>query len=214
MSMFLLLCRHGNTFGPGEKVVWVGARTDLPLTGTGVAQAAEIGQALVRNGIVLARICAGPLLRTRQTAEVLAAAIGLARDRVETVQALAEIDYGTWEGKSDAEIRASGAGPALAGWQSEAVWPAGCQWSPDAAVIVQRMRALIARLDAETPAGGVVALISSNGVFRLLAKDFGVAPAGRKMATGAISLVRVDRDSTRVLAWNVKPAAFAMAGRR
>ncbi len=30
--MLLLLARHGNTFNKGDKVVWVGAQTDLPLT--------------------------------------------------------------------------------------------------------------------------------------------------------------------------------------
>ena len=35
----LLLVRHGNTFGPGDAVTWVGAREDLPLVESGEAQA-------------------------------------------------------------------------------------------------------------------------------------------------------------------------------
>ena len=41
--MLLLLARHGNTFDKGDKVVWVGARTDLPLTAKGREQARALG---------------------------------------------------------------------------------------------------------------------------------------------------------------------------
>ena len=44
--MLLLLARHGNTFNKGDKIVWVGARTDLPLTAKGREQALALGQAL------------------------------------------------------------------------------------------------------------------------------------------------------------------------
>ena len=44
--MLLLLARHGNTFEPSDKVVWVGARTDLPLTSMGREQAAALGEGL------------------------------------------------------------------------------------------------------------------------------------------------------------------------
>ena len=49
--MDILFARHGNTFGPGDKVVWVGRETDLPLVEKGLAQAEAAGQALVRAGL-------------------------------------------------------------------------------------------------------------------------------------------------------------------
>ena len=44
--MLLLLARHGNTFEKGDKVVWVGARTDIPLTAKGRDQAAALAAGL------------------------------------------------------------------------------------------------------------------------------------------------------------------------
>jgi len=39
MTRQLFIVRHGNTFDPGDTVTRVGARTDLPLSSSGRAQA-------------------------------------------------------------------------------------------------------------------------------------------------------------------------------
>ena len=57
--MRLILARHGNTFGPGDTPVWVGAREDLPLTDKGRVQSIQFGLALKEAGITPARIIAG-----------------------------------------------------------------------------------------------------------------------------------------------------------
>ncbi len=69
--MLLLLARHGNTFNKGDKVVWVGARTDLPLTAKGREQAQALGQALVPFAPQIKRVISGPLLRTREHAAII-----------------------------------------------------------------------------------------------------------------------------------------------
>ena len=43
--MKLILARHGNTFGPQDKVTWVGSTNDLPLVEEGLAQAQRFGAA-------------------------------------------------------------------------------------------------------------------------------------------------------------------------
>ncbi|MGA9265082.1 MAG: histidine phosphatase family protein, partial [Rhodomicrobium sp.] len=68
--MLLLLARHGNTFEPSDKVVWVGARTDLPLTAKGREQAAALGEGLQPMKSVIKRIVSGPLQRTREHAGI------------------------------------------------------------------------------------------------------------------------------------------------
>ncbi len=73
--MLLLLARHGNTFNKGDKVVWVGARTDLPLTAKGREQAQALGQALVPFAPQIKRVVSGPLLRTREHAAVICEAL-------------------------------------------------------------------------------------------------------------------------------------------
>ena len=73
--MLLLLARHGNTFNKGDKVVWVGARTDLPLTAKGREQALALGQALAPFAPRIKRVISGPLLRTREHAGILGDAL-------------------------------------------------------------------------------------------------------------------------------------------
>mgnify|MGYP003111133839 CR=1 FL=1 len=68
----LILARHGNTFGPGDKIAWVGAKEDLPLVDKGEAQARDLGKALVRAGVKPDRIVTGPLRRTRRAADLVA----------------------------------------------------------------------------------------------------------------------------------------------
>jgi probable phosphoglycerate mutase len=75
--MQILFVRHGNTFDPGDKVVWVGGETDLPLVDKGGAQAQAVAEALRRCNLVPDRIFAASLQRTRRTADIIAAELGL-----------------------------------------------------------------------------------------------------------------------------------------
>jgi probable phosphoglycerate mutase len=71
MKSVVILCRHGNTFAKGEKVVMVGAKEDLPLTDEGFRQAADVGEALRGVASQIARIISGPLQRTRVFADIV-----------------------------------------------------------------------------------------------------------------------------------------------
>jgi broad specificity phosphatase PhoE len=211
--MHLILCRHGNTFRPGERIVWVGARSDLPLVETGVRQARDIGSALKLNTVVLSRIYAGPLLRTKQTAELIASELQPRTTPITIAEELREIDYGAWEGKTSDEISAGGGEQELARWELDAVWPQGFEWAPGEDVLLRNLRALVDRAKTDNGDDSVVALISSNGLFRLLAKSLAVAPAGLKMATGAMSLLEARRSRLNVMSWNQKPNTFRIYNR-
>ena len=110
--MLLLLARHGNTFNKGDKVVWVGARTDLPLTAKGREQAQALGQALAPFAPRIERVISGPLLRTREHAGIATDVAG-EKAAIEIDQRLREIDYGLWEAKSSEEIQAMDGGAEL-----------------------------------------------------------------------------------------------------
>lgn len=206
--MHLILCRHGNTFRAGERIVWVGARSDLPLVETGERQARDIGSALNLNTVVLSRIYAGPLLRTKQTAELIASELQPRTTPITIAEELREIDYGAWEGKTNEEISADGAEQALVKWELDAVWPQGFEWAPGEDVILRNLRALVDRAKTDNGDDSIVALISSNGLFRLLAKGLAIAPAGLKMATGAMSLLEAPNGQLKVICWNQKPNEF------
>ncbi|MCI0683899.1 MAG: phosphohistidine phosphatase SixA [Gemmataceae bacterium] len=67
--MELFLIRHADAAPLGERGVTDDA--DRPLTAKGEAQAASIGKALQRRGIVLDKLIASPLLRAQQTANIM-----------------------------------------------------------------------------------------------------------------------------------------------
>jgi probable phosphoglycerate mutase len=206
--MRLILCRHGNTFRTGERSVWVGARSDLPLVEAGVRQARDIGSAIKLNNTGLSRIYAGPLLRTKQTAELISSECRPPAPPIAIVDELKEIDYGAWEGKTNEEVCARGGKEALARWDSEGVWPQGFGWAPGEEAILHNLRALIERAIGNGGEDSVVALVSSNGLFRILAKSLAIAPANSKMATGAMSLLQARQGRLQVITWNQKPSEF------
>ena len=105
--MRVILARHGNTFDPGERPVWIGARTDLSLVAKGREQATKIGETLKAANLAPRRVLAGPLKRTRETARLALLAADASVD-VEIDSRLSEIDYGIWEGKSSDDIRGMG----------------------------------------------------------------------------------------------------------
>src|SRR5690242_20134159 len=95
----ILIARHGNTFDPGDNVVRVGCKTDLPLSQSGIFQAELIGQYVLRQRITLAAVYTSELKRTIETATI---ALESAEQNV-PVYNLAifnEIDYGPDEGKT------------------------------------------------------------------------------------------------------------------
>jgi broad specificity phosphatase PhoE len=208
--MHVILCRHGNTFRAGEKAVWVGARSDLALVETGVRQAKDIGSAIKLNNIVLSRIYAGPLLRTKQTAELVSSELHPATTPITIAVELKEIDYGAWEGKTNEEVSACGGKEALARWELEGVWPQEFEWAPGEEAILHNVRALIEQAATNNADDSVVALVSSNGLFRILAKSLAIPPSASKMATGAMSLLQARQGRLEVISWNQKPNEFRL----
>ncbi|MCR9267551.1 MAG: histidine phosphatase family protein, partial [Alphaproteobacteria bacterium] len=141
----ILLARHGNTFGPGDTPVWVGAKEDLPLVESGEAQARALGEALAEAGLTPSRIICGPLKRTRRAAGIVAELTGYSGS--ETIdERLKEIDYGSWGGKSNDEIIAEFGQEALDCWDKQHRRPPGADWSPSEAEL--EANALAAMTDA------------------------------------------------------------------
>lgn len=94
--LVLVLTRHGLT----ERSVpeqHLGQRIDAPLSAAGRAQAEHLAARLA--GLPFDRIVASPLVRARQTAEIVAAGRPVDAD-----PRLAEMDYGAWEGYTYEEI--------------------------------------------------------------------------------------------------------------
>jgi probable phosphoglycerate mutase len=91
------MARHGETDWnrEGRFQGWA----DPPLNATGRAQAVDLSVALMAEE--LAAVYSSPLRRAHETAEVVAASHGL---EPLTVEALREVDVGSWSGLTRAEI--------------------------------------------------------------------------------------------------------------
>ena len=203
--MHLILVRHGNTFAPTDKVVWVGARTDLPLVDTGIHQAEAVA-ALLHQGLPApSRIYTGPLKRTVQTASIIAERLALSMDAIIVTSALREIDYGSWEGRSNDEIRSEVGDSAIDGWQRDSIWPNGFGWSPTEEDIIRSWACLIGTIERDNPANALVVVVSSNGIFRLVAKSLGIPARDAKMATGATAKLSLTQGHLDVINWNEEP---------
>ena len=95
--MRLWLARHGETEENAAGRIL--GRRDPPLSGTGTSQAQALARDLGDLGLLA--VWTSPLQRARRTAEVVAEALGL---EAETLESLVESDRGDWEGRLVAEL--------------------------------------------------------------------------------------------------------------
>jgi len=182
----VVLVRHGET-------EWTRTRqhtgkTDLPLDDDGRNQAELVGRALAGRefGLVLT----SPLARARETCE-LAGYGDLAQARPD----LAEWDYGDYEGRTTAEIRAE-----RPDWS---LWRDGVPGGESPEDVGRRAD----RVVAEVRAAGVDTLIFVHGhqLRVLAARWLGLAPADGRLlvlSTASISVLGYERETAALLRWN------------
>lgn len=198
MSHFVIV-RHGNTFEAGEPPRRIGARTDLPLTAAGRAQAEALGRHFAARDLQFTRVITGPLSRARDTARLLLPFLET-RPPVETASFLNEVDHGPDENQPEDAVLARIGAEALRRWDEEGLAPPG--WRVD-----RDMRlAAWHRLFAETPTDGQVLLVTSNGAARFALIAAGLARGGLKLRTGAWGIIETGRDGAlRLVEWDRRP---------
>ncbi|MFJ4332472.1 MULTISPECIES: bifunctional RNase H/acid phosphatase [unclassified Streptomyces] len=99
-ATFVLL-RHGETPLTPQKRFSGSGGTDPSLSPVGREQAGRVAESLARRGTIEA-VVASPLARTRETAGIVAARLGL---EVTVEEGLRETDFGAWEGLTFGEVR-------------------------------------------------------------------------------------------------------------
>lgn len=97
--MDLYLIRHGRTAWNREEVFR--GRTDVPLDEVGRKEAYLLARRLKDEG--LSALYSSPLSRAKETAEIIAAELGL---RVQLAPQLIDLGFGLWEGLSVQEVKA------------------------------------------------------------------------------------------------------------
>jgi uncharacterized phosphatase len=146
----LVLVRHGQT--DWNLAGRIQGSSDIPLNDTGRRQAREAGTLLAEES--WDAIVSSPLIRARETAEIIAAEIGLRT--VELVPALRERHYGAAEG--------------LTGAEAEARYSGKVPGRETPAMVLERVRPALVDL-AEEHAGQNVLIVSHGGVIGTLVRD-------------------------------------------
>jgi len=178
----LYLVRHGQTDWNAEHRLQ--GRADRPLNATGQLQAAAVAQRLASEP--LEAIYSSDLARAMATAQAIAARHHLT---VTLEPRLREISYGTWEGRTMAEI-AQRYPSTLEAWRHGGYVPEEMGGEPEPAV-ASRVSALLEEL-ANRPSEERIALVSHGACLRvLIALLAGGEAAARRPVVGTASLSRV-----------------------
>ena len=201
----IYIVRHGNTFDKGDTVTRVGARTDLPLSSSGQAQADQLAAHFrdrVPDGFGAA-FCS-ELQRTRQTAETILGAFSQRPD-LRVLKFLREVDYGPDENQPEDRVIARIGEAALEAWDKDAVPPPG--WDVSPGDLVAEWASLLNALSGPQDSPPVL-IVTSNGVARFVL-DAVIKVAcdleSIKLKTGAYGLIRTRPDGASLLDWNVRP---------
>jgi len=205
---YLLLSRHGNTFAPGQKVVWVGAANDLTLVDSGLLQAQSLALALKDASIKPEKVYAAKLKRTSVYAQVIHDQLNLTEDVI-IDNRLNEIDYGDWSGLTSDEIKDKFGQNELLDWNQNGKWPKtfiGLE-----SEIEQQVKSFVEENIEKRSDHKIILAVTSNGRLKYflkllsdLYKDY-VQTSKWKVATGNICLLSYDRGDWRLVFWNEKP---------
>jgi len=206
MKTTLLIARHGNTFSPGDVITRVGARTDMPLSPSGMEQGRKLGLYLKEKNMLPDVVFTSALLRTRQTAEQAFAAADISRE-TNINPLFNEIDYGIDENRPEPEVVARLGADALKSWDEDAIVPNG--WKVDVPAIIKGWLDFGKQI-ARDHAGKTVLVVTSNGIARFapyLTGDFAAFRRDHKLkiSTGALCVFAHEADVWKVEEWNVKP---------
>jgi probable phosphoglycerate mutase len=208
MRSLVILCRHGNTFERGDKVVMVGAQENLPLTTEGVQQALRVAEALRAAGVVPNRVLSGPLQRTAVYASTIVEALRLATAPAIDAR-LIELDYGAWGGLSQEEIAARFGAEELADWQERGIRPTSTCFNPSENELQSETLELLQDFQQFD---GISLVVTSNGRLR----EFGrvldpSASAHHKVKTGHACVIACEDLQWKILAWDSSPGQLGEA---
>lgn len=185
----IVLIRHGET--EWAKALRHTGTTDVGLTPNGRDQARRLGALLAGRGF--ASVLTSPRRRAAETCRLAGYADAEVRDD------LAEWNYGTYEGRTTAEIRGE-----LPGWS---LWRDGAPEGETAEDVGRRADRVIAELRSSP---GDVAVFSHGHLLRVLAARWiGLPPsAGTYLSlhTAALSVLGHERETPVIVSWNLQCA--------
>ncbi|MAK60614.1 MAG: histidine phosphatase family protein [Ponticaulis sp.] len=202
MAVEVYVVRHGNTFDRGDVVTRVGARTDLPLSTSGNAQAEKLATNFAEHGLTFEAAYTGPLKRTRETLDRILKDCPSKQD-TEILEFLREIDYGPDENMPEGDVVARIGQDAIDLWESDFIVPDG--WQVDVESLEKDWAAFLAKV-AETYSEGKIIVVTSNGIARFAAKvSEAHSDIKLKLGTAAFGIIEVEQGKPPAIkSWNMK----------
>lgn len=161
----LYLVRHGQTADTAARLFAGGAHEGAPLDEVGQKQAQAAADLLAGSGA--AAVVASPMLRTQQTAEPIAAKLGVS---VVTDPDWREVDFGAWEGQAIEEVIVTSREEATAWRASASVSAPGGESIMDMA---NRVATALDRLFAAYPGRSVIVVTHSMPIRSLVVAALG-----------------------------------------
>ncbi|MEY2398240.1 MAG: hypothetical protein QOJ00_1414 [Actinomycetota bacterium] len=189
MNQLLVCVRHGETAWTlsGQHT----GSTDVPLNDAGRDQARRLGASLTATNFEF--VLSSPLARARETAELAGF------PNAQSCGDLAEWDYGSFEGLTTDQIRATSPGWTL--------WADGVPGGETAANVGARADGVIAQVRA---ARGPALVFSHGHFLRVLAARWvGLAPtsgAVLALAPASVSVLGWEREQPVLQRWNIVEA--------
>ena len=198
----IVICRHGNSFDKGDVVTRIGARTDLPLSISGIDQARGLTKQFSSgtSGFEFKLAFCSSLLRTYQTADFILTS-GHDVKTLDILKFLTEIDYGVDENKPEEQVVARLGRDAITLWDENAIPPEG--WDVNPEELIQSWKDFFARyMDHE----GDILVVTSNGIarFALDAVDEITTDAPRKLRTAAYGIIEIENGHSKLTAWDIR----------
>ena len=198
----IVICRHGNSFDKGDVVTRIGARTDLPLSISGIDQARGLAKQFSSgtSGFEFKLAFCSSLLRTYQTADFILTS-GNDVKSLNILKFLTEIDYGVGENKPEEQVVARLGRDAITLWDEKAIPPEG--WDVNPEELIQSWKDFFARyMDHE----GDILVVTSNGIarFALDAVDEITTDAPRKLRTAAYGIIEIENGHSKLTAWDIR----------
>lgn len=214
--MRLIILRHGNTFAPGESVVWVGKGEDLPLVAQGRVQAQSVAGVLSELDVYPDALYCSSLKRTKEFAQILRKECAW-ETTITTDTRLDELDYGEWSGLTSEEIAARGFVVELQQWNDHCVWPESAGWQGNAEMVRAEVEDFIQDIVKTYDNEATVVVVTSNGRLRyflsLDATAFkrAVTEEKVKVRTGYGALFDISERGVRMKGWDLSPQDLAVA---
>ena len=178
----LLLIPHSTTAATGVRL---GGRTTASLDDRGRAQARAAGRRIAP--LAPSAVYASPVVRARETADLVAGELGCA---VDTVEGLAEVDYGRWTDRPLAKVARTARWRVVQGLPSLVRFPEGETLRAMQARAVEATEALVAEHRRET-----IAAVSHADVIKAVTAFYLGLPLdlfGRlEVAPGSVSALRL-----------------------